>query len=184
MPLGIITGLCEECRAKWRPMVAAEAAQVTGILYDSIDLSQIPPDAPAVAGYTSGFWPTAGQLAAKFPNAHHLTIAIAADHDADALDIEAGDATVAEAPAWVRRQQTRGVTRPCLYASASVINNVVWTIEAAGIPRSAVRLWAAHYGAGCHICGRDTCALTASTCDGTQWTSTALGPQFGSVPDR
>ena len=27
MPLGIITGLCEECRAKWHPVVAAEAAQ-------------------------------------------------------------------------------------------------------------------------------------------------------------
>ena len=140
---------------------------MTGILYDSVDVTQIPAGAAAVAGYTTGLYPTWASLCAKFPNAQRLSIAIAASHDADTLDVETGDAAVADAPGWVRRQHARGLTRPCLYASVSVMDNLIWTIEAAGIPRSSVRLWSAHYGSalGPHCCGPDTCRLTASTMD-------------------
>jgi len=77
---------------------------VTGILYDSVDVTQIPAGAEAVAGYTTGLYPTWASLCAKFPNAQRLSIAIAASHDADTLDVETGDAAVADAPGWVRRQ--------------------------------------------------------------------------------
>ena len=150
------------------------AGPMTGVLYDSIDVTQIPLGAPAVAGYVNGSWATWASLAIKFPNARRLSIAVTSSADADCLDVEQGDAAVADAPGWVTRRRARGITRPCLYASVSVMNSLVWTIEAAGIPRSSVRLWSAHY-AGQHICGPTTCALTASTMDGTQWTSSALG---------
>ena len=145
---------------------------MTGILYDSIDVGQIPADAQYAAGYVNGMWPTFSQLAARFPRARLLSIAVTSSADADALDVESGDAAVADAPGWVTRQRARGLPRPCLYASASIMDSLMWTLEAAGITRSSVRLWSAHYS-GQHICGPSTCALTASTMDGTQYTAPA-----------
>ena len=162
-------------------------------MYDATDTSQIPADAAAVAGYTGGRWPTFGQLTTRFPHAHILSIAISADEDADALDIETGDATPADAAAWYERQKARGVARPCLYASASVMQaDVVPVITASGIGRSAVRLWSAHYTGSPHICGPSSCGLMGIDADGTQWTDRAMGRDldqslllpdfFGSAP--
>src|SRR5581483_3977245 len=112
------------------------------------------------AGYVSGRWPDIGTIRQRFPHARTLSIAIDAAHDADALDIETGDATTADAAAWYERQRARGVTRPCLYASADLMQrNVVPLIEASGIARSAVRLWSAHYSYKAHICGPASCRL-------------------------
>lgn len=143
-------------------------------MFDSIEISQIPAYADAVAGYVGGAWPTFSLLASAFPNAHRLSIAISASEDAEALDIETGDATPAQAPGWAKRQQARGVARPVLYANLSTMPAVLSELSAAGIPRSQVRLWSAHYGAGAHICGPSTCGH-GTAMDGTQWTDTALG---------
>jgi peptidoglycan hydrolase-like protein with peptidoglycan-binding domain len=146
------------------------------IMYDSIDISQIPPDATAVAGYVDGRWPTFSQLAARFPHAHRLSIAVSASADADCLDIEPKDATVAAAAAWYRRQKARGLARPVLYASASTMRaGLIPALKAAGIGRSSVRLWSAHYGGQAHVCGPATCREISISVDGTQYTSSALG---------
>lgn len=140
-------------------------------MYDSVDAGKLPAGGDAYAGYVSGNWPTYATVAARFPRAHLLSIAPTAAHDADCLDVEAGDATPADAPGWVRRQQARGVTRPVLYASASTIPAVIGELTAAGIGRSAVRLWSAHYGSK-HICGPTSCRWPGvPACDGTQWKS-------------
>ena len=145
-------------------------------MYDAVDTAQIPAGAAAVAGYVNGQWVTYPELKARFPGAHILSIAVDADHDADALDIEQFDATPAQAAAWFERQRGRGVARPCLYASVSVMQSqVLPAVTAAGVPRSAVRLWSAHYGAGQHICGPSSCGELDVEADGTQWTSSALG---------
>jgi hypothetical protein len=145
-------------------------------MYDSIEVSQIPAGAPAVAGYTSGNWPTFASLARLFPHARRLSIAVNAGQDADVLDVEAGDATIAQAAAWVRRKKSRGAARPALYAAASNMGALLHAVEAAGITRASVRLWSAHYGAGAHICGPGSCRYPGvPACDGTQWTQNALG---------
>ena len=145
------------------------------IMFDAIDITQIPVGPAAVGAYVDGRWPTAAAAAARFPHARILTIAASPEHDAEALDIEIGDATPADAPAWHERQRKRGVQRPCLYASAGVMQTgVIPALQAAGIPRAEVRLWSAHY-AGRHICGPSTCGELSIDADGTQWTSSALG---------
>lgn len=145
-------------------------------MYDAIDIARIPADAAAVAGYVSGYWPTARDLPARFPHAHVLTIAIDVAHDADCLDIETGDAAPGSAAGWYALQRARGTGRPCLYASASAMQAyIVPIVRSLTIVRSEVRLWSAHYGAGEHICGPRTCGLTAIDMDGTQWTDAALG---------
>ena len=163
------------------------------VMFDAVDVSQIPADAPAVGGYVNGRWPTFARLPGMFPHAHRLSIAVTAADDADCLDIETGDATPADAAGWYQRQKAHGRARPCLYASASVMQaEVVPVIEAAGIARSSVRLWSAHYTGSPHICGPATCREMSISADGTQWTNRALGRDldeslladdfFGSTP--
>jgi hypothetical protein len=146
------------------------------VMYDSIVISQIPGGASYAAGYLDGRWPTWGALKQAFPHAHLLSIAVGAAVDADCLDVETGDATVSQAPNWVKRQIARGMYRPVVYAQASTMPVLLAALKAAGIKRQAVRLWSAHYGAGQHICGPATCDYPGiPACDGTQWTPNALG---------
>src|SRR5690242_8251652 len=91
-------------------------------MFDSTDVSQIPSNATAVAGYVGGRWPTYPTLLKKFPNAHVLSIAVASRFDAECLDIEPGDATNDVAAGWVKRQKARGVKQPVLYTSVANVN--------------------------------------------------------------
>lgn len=139
---------------------------MTYVMYDSVDPSQIPASAPAVAGYVGGAWPDYSAEVRRWPHAHHLSIAVNASEDAECLDVENGDATPDEVPAWFDRQERRGVHRPCLYASISAVPTIVDVMTKHGVPRSRYRVWAAHYTYEPHI---------EPGCDATQWTDKALG---------
>jgi peptidoglycan hydrolase-like protein with peptidoglycan-binding domain len=139
-------------------------------------LKQVPAGAEAVACYVDGRFANSAEAARRFPRAHILTIAVFASHDASCLDIEKGDATPGQAAAWYLRQKARGVTRPCLYASAFTMDTeVIPAIVAAGIRPGEVRLWSAHYTHAAHVCGPRSCRELGITADGTQWTDRALG---------
>lgn len=144
-------------------------------MFDSVSVGAIPADAPAVAGYVGGSWPTYLRLVQGFPRAYHLSIAVNAYEDAECLDIERGDATPYEAPAWVKRQLGRGVRRPVVYSSVSTMGAVLAALESDGIQRDAVRLWTAHYTGYPHVCSPQNCGygLRVSS-DATQWTDHAL----------
>lgn len=143
-------------------------------MFDSVDLSQIPKDAKAVAGYVGGRWPTFSKLAAEFPNAKRVSIAVTAEEDADALDIERGDALISQAPAWVRRQSAHGAKRPIVYCSLSDAATVLKVLKASGIGRSQVRLWTAHYTFKPHVCNRNCGLGFFASADATQFTDRAL----------
>jgi hypothetical protein len=144
-------------------------------MFDSIDLAQIPAEAAAAAGYINGSWATWPTLKERLPHAHLLSITVSASADADCLDVEKGDATPGQATGWIKRQVARGVHRPVIYANASTMPGVLQALTASGISRSSVRLWSAHYD-GPHICGPASCRYPGvPACDGTQWTSSALG---------
>jgi Putative peptidoglycan binding domain len=146
------------------------------IMYDSIDVSQIPADAQAVAGYVDGHWQTVGELQSRFPRALLLSITVTgADAHATAVDEEPGDASVAAAVAWLKGAVARGVWRPCAYASVSGMGALLAAAGAAGLDLSGLRFWSAHYGAGEHICGPSSCKLVNREMDATQWTDSALG---------
>lgn len=144
-------------------------------MYDSVDPAEIPANAQAVAGYVNGRWPTFPDLARKFPDAHRLSIAVTAEAGADCLDIEAGDASPAQAPSWVRRQKSRGIRKPVVYCSLSDAHTVVGVLSASGIKRGDYRLWTAHYTYRPHLCS-PSCGLHMTTrADATQFTNRALG---------
>lgn len=146
-------------------------------MYDDITLSLLPAGADAYAGYVNGRFANMTALRAKFPHAHLLDISVFASGDATCLDVETGDATIAQVFAWFKRQEARGVWRPVIYTQATNLGPLYATMTANGIARGTYRVWSAHYGAGQHTCGPATCHFTlgGGAADGTQWTDTALG---------
>lgn len=131
-------------------------------------------DVQALAGYVDGGigdQPNSARIAAAHPQLHHLPIALSADHDAECLDVEAGAAVASQVPAWVKRQRTRGISRPVIYASVSRMKDEILPL----VDRPATRLWTAHYGLGEHICGPHTCGQLPVDADGTQWTDAYHG---------
>lgn len=144
-------------------------------MYDAVDLTQIPAGAAAVAGYVDGKWPTYAEVQRRWPDAHHLSIATSARHDADCLDVEAGDAAAPQVASWLLRQLERGVKRPHIYASVSRMQGLVDLILSRNIKRAQFRLWTAHYGRGPHRCTSSCGFGFHDEAGATQWTDGALG---------
>lgn len=150
-------------------------------MWDSAENDQFPPGGAAYAAYVDGHLgnqPNYDWVVRSFPGARHLSIALFASDNADALDVENGAAGTADIPGWHARQAARGVVRPVIYASAYTMDiGVLPVLSAAGIARASVRLWTAHYGSGEHICGPGpgSCKALRIPADGTQWTSSAMG---------
>lgn len=162
------------------------------VMYDTITPALLPAVADAYGAYVGGGWPTYNAVRAAYPRARILSIAVNAAEAAECLDIESGDAALADAPGWHGRAVARGVTLPADYASVSKMAALAAELAAAGIGRPHYRLWSAHYGAGPHICGPSTCAYRdpqgrmVPQCDGTQWTDAAHGMNLDAsllVPD-
>lgn len=171
----IIT-LAKQIRAGKAPAPAAPKAAAVArnlVMYDNVTVSLLPPGGDAYACYTDGRYANCPAVRAKFPGAKILTIAVFASDDADCLDVEPGDATVAQVPGWAARQYKRGVTRPCIYTSASTVTAVIAAMNAAGHARPTYRIWSAHYNGSEHICAPGGCGYPQA--DATQWTSRARG---------
>ena len=148
-------------------------------MFDSVTVSEIPQNAEAVAGYVDGQWQTYRELVVKFPKAKKLSIAVAAEHNAECLDVESGDASNAQAAQWIRRQWGRGVKRPKVYTSVSNWKALQAELSAAGIKRrpwgKSYRRWSAHYTWKPHRCGRSCGMPGFGRAGATQWTNKALG---------
>jgi hypothetical protein len=153
---------------------------VAGItMYDSALNDQFPAGAAAYAAYVDGGvgdQPNYAYIVSAFPKAQHLSIALFAANNADALDVEPGASAPSDIPGWYARQVARGSQRPVIYASVSAMNDAILPVlSQAGIARAQTRLWTAHYGLGEHICGPGSCGQLSIDADGTQWTSSAMG---------
>jgi hypothetical protein len=148
-------------------------------MYDTALNDQFPSGGAAYAAYVDGGvgnQPNYAYIVSAFPKAKHLSIALFAGDNADALDVEAGASSPGDIPAWYRRQVARGIHRPVIYASVSAMNSeILPVLSQAGIARAQARLWTAHYGLGEHICGPGSCRALSVAADGTQWTSSARG---------
>lgn len=128
---------------------------MTRTMFDAITPSRIPhPPAPQlVAGYVGGYWPSfygyrddtgvwVPGIREVFPTSRPVAIAVQASQDAQVLDVEAGDATPAQAPGWAVRQRRRGQI-PTVYANTST-----WPAVVAEFTRQSVPLalwWEANY---------------------------------------
>lgn len=145
------------------------------LFFDDVEVSLLPAGYNAYAGYVDGIYANVSEIKARFPSAYILTIAVRSSDVADVLDVEAGDATNADIVGWYKRTLAAGVTTPCIYTGVTNVNAVVSVMSQAGIPRGRYKIWSAHYAQGQHICGPNTCKLSDTPCDATQFTNTAQG---------
>lgn len=118
---------------------------MTREMFDAVTPANIPANAQMVAGYLppSRFaWSQASWD--RFPNAAKVRIAVrASTNDGHVLDVEAGDATPAQAPGWARMRRASGYATPAIYCSVSVQSQVIDAFNQAGEPLPL--WWLAHY---------------------------------------
>jgi len=146
---------------------------------DSIEVANLPAGYRAYLGYADGRWPTVPELRTKFPAAHIIGLTVTgATLAADGCDIETGDLTPASGAHWARNKLAEHPgSRPVLYASTSVMPQLLTELAYWAVQRHTVRLLSAHYWdpAGgsnyrSHICP-DQCGYPdVPAMDGTQWT--------------
>lgn len=136
----------------------------------------------ALAGYVNGRYANYKQIRTAYPDKHLVSITVSNETELGAmvLDIETGDAVIADAPGWTLKTQAAGKAHkdlrwfPKLYTSISNGADLVATLERAGISRDEYMLWSAHYTYQSHICGPKTCGAAVQA-DATQWTDKYLG---------
>lgn len=160
---------------------AAPKTSAPTTMYDSIDVSQIPVNAKAVAGYVDGRFQTYTKLVSKFPNAKKVAITVIGQNDMfgaehPCIDVENGDASPVQGSAWIQEQINKG-NHPIIYASTSTMVKILELSKL--VPRHEFTVWTAHYGAGEHVCDAQCFTKFGGTsamyADGTQWTDSALG---------
>ena len=113
------------------------------LMFDSTTPERsIPADAQMVAGYVNGNWPNFPLICQRWPNAVHVSIAVTTAADAMVLDVEVGDATPADAPAWCQRQRAQG-QEPTVYCNTSTWPSVRAAFHVAGVGEPCY--WLAEY---------------------------------------
>lgn len=136
----------------------------------------------ALAGYVNGKYANWPAIRKAYPTKHLVSITVSNETalGAQVLDIETGDAVIADAPGWTRQTQAAGHKAhdlrwyPKLYTSISNGADLLSVMERAGIARDEYMLWSAHYTYQAHICGPKTCGAAVQA-DATQWTDRYLG---------
>jgi hypothetical protein len=107
----------------------------------------------AVAAYGNGKYANYSKAKAQFPNAHILQIDVNGQGIGEAGDFEPGDMQLSSAGTGAKGRIKAGVKRPVIYFSLSNWQPVLDSVKAAGLARSDVRLWTAHYTGNGHLCG-------------------------------
>lgn len=140
--------------------------------------------AHAIAGYVNGKYANWPAIVAKYSKSgkYLLSIDVQANPSvgAQCLDVEKGDATIAQAPAWTLATQAAGKAAkdlrwyPKLYIEESEAQALVAEMTSKNIKRDEYMLWTAHYTDKAHICGPTSCGCPVQA-DATQWTSSFQG---------
>ena len=113
---------------------------------DSIDPSQLPDGMDAYLGYVDGKWPSYVAIAKRFGDKPVFGLTVFGTASIGrGVNVEPGDASIAQAVAATVGELARGVDRPIRYCSESQAAAMVAAHTAAGFPRSLYRLLTAHY---------------------------------------
>jgi hypothetical protein len=112
-------------------------------MYDGITPSNLPAGAAMVAGYVDGWYANMTEMAARFPGATRVGIAVhASTDDGIVLDVETGDASPSQAPGWVVMRRSHGLD-PSVYCNTDTWPAVRAAFAAAGVPEP--HYWIAQY---------------------------------------
>ncbi len=153
------------------------------VMLDDTDLSILATKvsrAQAIAGYINGSFQNWPEIVSKYAASgkHLVSIDVVAEPSkgAQCLDVERGDATVADAPGWVETTMANGRKArdlrwfPKVYIQESNAAALVAELASKGVQRADYRLWTAHYTGSAHICGKVSCGCEIEA-DATQWSN-------------
>lgn len=90
-------------------------------------------------GYRNGSYTNMSAIKAAFPGKRYISVGY------DAIDIEPGLASPADAPGFVQNWKKVNTVRPLCYANASTMPDVISELNGAGISRSRYFLWDAEW---------------------------------------
>lgn len=137
-------------------------------MYDGItkDVPLVPADGDIYAGYDDGSFNDVAAIVMRFPGKPVVSIDVTGAGAAQALDVETGDATVADIDSWLASHAITGpvFSLPVVYMSLNVARSAFPVTHPA-----RCLLWTAHYTNVPHICG-PVCGLPYDA-DMTQWLS-------------
>lgn len=120
------------------------------IAYDALNPARIPNSAVMVLGYDE--WSAADW--SRFKGAQKIRIAQSADQvgkQYSILDVERGDATIEQAPGWIRKQQGAGAIFNTVYVQES--NLEVLRRACHGLHYYILLAWWRSSGAPLHVAG-------------------------------
>lgn len=141
-------------------------------MYDSISAASIPATATIMAGYINGNYRSYEAMRARFPFQTVLSISVDPHQAADILDIETGDATPAQSPAWVNLSRAAG-HHPTLYMNRSTYPAVL-----AANTATKPDYWGAQYD-GVGICPPEWVAKQFH--DAGPWDISVIGGYWAAV---
>jgi len=112
-------------------------------MFDGVTPGAVPAGAQLYAGYLDGMYQSYSALAARYPDAVHVPIAVSAYLNAGAvLDVEAGDATSEQAVNWVLLRRLTGAD-PTVYCNTSTWSYVRAAFQTHDVPEP--HYWVAQY---------------------------------------
>lgn len=118
---------------------------------DSVNAAAELPGLDVYCFYTDGRFANGTATKQRFPGKKYVGITPFNADFADCQDIETGDATPADFPAFVRNSKHPNIDKPMAYASLNVMPEVIKAAQDAGIPRSAYYLFVAEWTGVGHI---------------------------------
>ena len=132
------------------------------LMYDSVDVNQIPNGPHAVAAYIDGHYITIHDVWRRFPTGVRiLTVSTGSGTVADCYDIERGDYKPEDAASLFEHASNHGVWRPCFYASRVAMPLVESSLRKVVKHRDEVRLWFADWTDHAHtLPGADAVQFT------------------------
>lgn len=118
------------------------------MLYDSTASADIPSSAEAVAGYANGQFAWSRADWDRWSHVPTLSIDVLNEGVGNVLDVEQGDATPADAPAWLAGARKRGIALPTIYCNLATFSSVISEFLRQGVPQGAY--WIADWTGGAH----------------------------------
>ncbi|MFF1469155.1 hypothetical protein [Streptomyces mirabilis] len=117
---------------------------MTRTMYDAITPQNIPAGAQLVAGYADGRYANMAAMAARFPRATRVGIAVSHTTAARVLDVESGDATPQGAVQWCTQTMAAVANHELtVYCNTDTWPLVRAAFQAAGVAEP--QYWIAHY---------------------------------------
>ena len=123
------------------------------------------------AAYGNGSYENYNAARKAYPRLRCLEIDVWGQGIGNTGDFEPGDMALDHAGRWAAGRIAAGVWRPVIYFSIGSWDPIAASLKAAGVSRSDIRIWSAHYTGREHLCTSACQGTFTGTADATQWGS-------------